>query len=274
MAEGYNDDIDMPGVWQEKTVTIGGAVYGIVTDNQGVGFNGTTIGFSGGLTTTTSGSGGSYSLVTGPGTFSITATTTTGWQTLEPITVTTTVTRAIPLTLTLSPPDNFIKNGGLEGTFAGWTQTLTMPASFVKDGNRSGTYSLRIFGSGGLSQTGSVSNMYRPVLSFWHKVDGGDGDDRLTVQIAGQNTLRTIEPRTLLLPITPPLTITQPSGGWRHLSLPLVLSGTEVYSGDLSVSFIVTQVGPMTTTFYLDEVSFGGSLGGPNKIYLPLVLKD
>ena len=275
MATGYNSDIDMPGVWQEASITLGDAVLGVVGDNQGQPLSNADVAVSNTLTTTISQTDGTFQLTTGSGTFAITATHPAGWFSLDPISVTTSISTAALLTFTLAPADTFVENGGLEGTFDGWSQdligTLTQ-ASFVTSNVRSGAYSLRIFGSGGLSQTGVVSNMYRPTLSFWHKVEDADGDDSLVVTISSDNASSKDSRRTIYLPATPPLVISQTTSGWQHISYPLLLSGTEVFSGDLSVAFRVTQVGT-PTTFYVDEVSFGRTCCGPYKVYLPMVSK-
>jgi len=275
MATGYNSDIDIPGVWQEATVTLGDAVLGVVLDNQGQPLSNATVAVSNTMTSTISLADGTFQLTTGSGAFAITATHPSGWYSLDPISVTTSISETASLTLTLAPPDTFIENGGLEGAFDGWTQDLLgtlAQASFETADVRSGVYSLRIFGSGSMSQTGEVSNMYRPTLSFWHKVEAGDGNNNMVVTIRGEALNSRTGPRTLYLPATPPLTISQTTDGWQHVSYPLVLSATEVFSGNLSVEFSVTQVGT-PTTFYVDEVSFGRICCGPHKIFLPVVLK-
>jgi hypothetical protein len=260
--EGYNSDIDMPGVWQEATVTLGGTVSGKVLYSYGNGVLGATVSAAGTAAAAVSGLDGEYSLVLGGGTFSLTATTDEGWHTREPVSVTVTLSDTIPLTLTLSPPDDFVQNGGFAGNLDGWTSSLSQ-TEIVTDGARSGGYSLRISGSGTLSQSSLVSDVFRPIMSFWYKVEGGDGDDVMTVQIAGDPGL----------PTTEPLTLPTATADWTLGSLGLVLSDTEVYSGDLEVLFLVTQTGLTPTQYYLDDVSFGGSWNSLRQVYLPLVLK-
>ena len=271
------EEHEVPGPWVEGSIIAGGVVSGAVLDNRAASVAGATVSAKDTMTVTTSQPGGQYDLVTGGGAFAITATHAAGWHTLDPISVTLTLTQVVPLSLTLSPPDNFIANGGLEGTLDGWTQDLmgTMPqASFDESDRRSGRYSLRIFGSGSLSQTGVVSGMYRPVLSFWHKVEKGNGDDTLVVQIAGDSVSQPGGSQSVVLPATQPLTITQTTAGWQHVALPLALTGTDIYSGNLSLQFSVDRAGMTPTIFYLDEISFGRSWGGPNRVYLPLILKN
>jgi hypothetical protein len=184
------------------------------------------------------------------------------------------LTQASRLTLTLAPPNNVIENGGLEGSLVGWDQDLLgtlNKASFETQNVRSGAYSLRIFDSGGLAQTQTISGMYQPYLSFWYQATGGDGDDTLVAQMSGYTTASSGQ--TLLLPGSNTITITHSSSDWQFMSVPLILSGTEVYTGTVSIQFQVRQTGPTTTTFYLDEVTLGSIRGGPLKVYLPLVMK-
>ncbi len=87
--------------------------------------------------------------------------------------------------------------------------------------------------------------------------------------------------------MTPPVVISQTGGGWRHAFVALAgLAGgsgsfgsasgslgsfaAEVYSGDIGVRFTVNAA---QADFCLDEVSLGGTFGGPKKIFLPLILK-
>lgn len=264
-----SDSHEVPGPWIAQSIVAGGVVYGTVTDNQALPINGVTVSLTNAATSTVSGMGGSYSLEIGAGTFAVTATTTAGWHALDPISVSTTITQAVgPIKFTLSPPDNFVVNGGLEGTFTGWTDALSGTGF---DAPRSGGYSLIITGSGTLSQSGSVNTMYRPVLSFWHKIENANASNSLVVQIAGAASPGSLQ--TAILPATPPLVITQTTLGWQHVSLPLILSSTNTYSGSLSVQFVVNQASLTPTTFYLDEVTFGSSWGGVNSIYMPLIFK-
>ena len=270
------DGHEVPGPWVEQSATAGGLVSGVVANNQGIPLAGATVLANGGAISTTSGANGIYNLNTGAGTYAITAQTDAGWQTLDPVTQTLAVSSTAALSLTVYPPDDALTNGGLEGSFAGWTQTLTITPNqhtFEATQQRSGTYSLVISGSGELAQTAAVVNMYRPVLSFWYLITGGEGDDSLVASLQGTSTQLSQIEETILLPATSPLTLTETTTGWRHASLPLVLSGTEKYSGDLTLRFVANQVGLTPTLFYLDEVSLGRSWGGTAKINLPIIFK-
>ncbi|MEM7028664.1 MAG: carboxypeptidase-like regulatory domain-containing protein [Chloroflexota bacterium] len=269
------DGHEVPGPWVEKTIQAGGAITGVVTTPSGVPLSGVTVTANSTTTAQTTGDG-SYTLSTGAGTFAITAANKTGWQTLDPITITLAATQTVSLPLTLYPPHNAIVNGGLEGSLQGWTSSLTsaMGSAVEFDGldRRSGNYSLVISGTGSLTQTGIVTNAYQPTLTFWYQTKGGDGDDTLVAQIVGDYTLPSLAKRTVFLPPTTPITLTQ-SSGWEQVTLPLVLSGTTVYTGNIDVQFLVNQVGLTPTQFYLDEVVLGQSYGGPETIYLPVILR-
>lgn len=254
-----------------------GVVQGKVLNNRGAGVKGATVSVRDSLTNTVSGNGGSYSLQTGAGTFSLAAAAAAGWHSLEPITRTISLTESTPLTFTLSPPDNFIQNGGFEGNLNGWGSNLSEPI-FITEHHRSGNYSLLISQSASLTQTKIVTGMYRPVLSFWYKVEAGHEDNSLRVRIFGHDNLVT----------TAPLSFSYSTGRWRHITLSLVLSTTpfystasffpalnrEVYSGPLGVQYEVNQVALTPTLFYLDEVTFGQSWREPDQVYLPLLVKS
>jgi hypothetical protein len=260
--EGYNSDIDMPGVWQEAIVKTGGNVEGAVLYKVDGGVLGATVSANGTSAQTVSGLNGDYNLVTGAGVFSLTAATGDGWQTLEPVPVTVAVTSTAALSLSLSPPDNFVQNGVFAANLDGWNSTLSQ-TELITEGIRGGQYSLLITGSGVLSQAGSISDSFQPVLAFWYKADGGDGDDSMIVQISGDSGL----------PATSPFTLPTATADWAFGSLSLVLSGTDVYSGPLEVQFIVNQTGPTPTNYYLDQVSFGSAWNSLRQVYLPLVKK-
>lgn len=270
------DAHEVPGPWMEQTATAGGVLTGVVNNNQGIPIAGAIVLADGGVISTTSGTDGQYSLNAGAGTFAITAQTEAGWQTLGPITQTLSVSTTSALTLTVYPPDRVLSNGGLEGDLLGWTQTLTATPNqhaFLAENQRSGSHSLIISGTGQLAQTQVVTDIYRPVLSFWYQLQGGDGDDSLVAHIWADSAQTLQLGQTILLPATAPLTLTQTTAGWQQASLPLVLSGTEIYSGNLTVQFMVNQVGLTPTQVYLDEVVLGRAWGGMKKLNLPVIFK-
>ncbi len=275
-VEDYNADIDMPGVWQERTVTLGGVLDGTIFNNTENAVSGAAVVVSGTMTQTTSGSGGQFSLVTGEGTFGITATTTGGWTSPSPVWAAVPDAGTAAITLTLRPPDDFIANGDVDGSLAGWQHTLAAP-KFDAVTPRAGSASLCITETGSLTATAVVTDIYRPTLSFWARTHG-DGDDILTAEIFVPDVVSG----------TAATAITGDSG-WRHIFVPLnvtaiPVTGTanfggsgalpfpEVYSGSIGVRFTITQTGT-PTEFCVDEISAGSQWGGANKVFLPLILR-
>jgi len=253
-----------------------GRVTGSVLLNTEAPLGDVRVQVTGATTTTTSADDGSYTLETGGGTFGITATHRSGWKAPSPVRATVAATETLPLTITLRPPDDFIRNGDFEGTLTGWAQNLTASA-FITSDHRAGNSSLCVTGAGTITQTGLVSDMYRPVLSFWYKAADGGG---LTATIFGSP------------PLTPtaPLSLSGPTAGWQLAYLPLdlptrPLTGTgslgsvgtgslgsftpPLYSGEVGVRFTFGGA----ATVCLDEVSVGRSWGGTHTLFLPLILK-
>src|SRR6185295_9572635 len=60
--ESYNNDIDIPGIWQENTIVLGALVNGQVTTNRGDGVPGITVSADPRGASTTTGNNGVYSL--------------------------------------------------------------------------------------------------------------------------------------------------------------------------------------------------------------------
>jgi hypothetical protein len=259
-TEPYNADIDMPGPWQEKTVTVGALVAGRVTTNQGAGVSGVTVAEISGTPSTGSDSQGNYQLgLASAGLYTFTVSSVGGWSAPPPAAVSVQLNNTSYLSFTLRPPDNLITNGDFENNFAGWQVNGPAP-NIMSAGRRSGLASLRLTGSVTLSQTGSISGSYQPVLSFWYKIEGGDGDDPFTAELLAGS------------PPAPANSITFSNAGeWQLAYLPLNL--TEVYTGPVEVRFNLTQFGPTQATVYLDEVAFGAAWGGPLKAYLPSIVK-
>ena len=275
--ESYNADIDMPGVWQERTVMLGSVLDGTLFNNTENAVSGVTVAVSGTVTRTVSGAGGQFSLVTGAGTVGITATTTTGWQSPSPVWADVPENGTAAITLTLRPPDDFIANGDMDGSLAGWQHTLTAPR-FDTGAPRAGSASLCITETARLTATATVTDMYRPTLSFWVRVQG-DGDDSLTGEIFVPGVISA----------TGAVTITADSG-WRHVFVPLGVSaipgsGTAnlggsgvfaaggLYSGGIGVRFSAAQHSA-PTEFCVDEISAGSQWGGVNRVFLPLVMRQ
>jgi hypothetical protein len=256
--ESYQSDIDMPGDWREQTVSLGTLVSGRVSDNRGNGISGVVISESGSGATATSGSNGLFALgVAGSGQYTFTASALAGWMPPPPLSATVQLSQTTPLSFTMRPPDDVINNGDFENGANNWAVSGTAPDT-ITSGQRSGSASLRLTGTVTLSQSDSVANSYQPVLSFWYKMEGGDGDDVFTAELLGTDGLTPVNSFT-----------TSTNGGWQQTWLPLNL--TEVYTGSIGVRFSLTQGGSPQAAVYLDEVSLGASWGGPLRTYLPLI---
>lgn len=270
---------EVAGPWQEKTFISGGVLQGTVLNNTKNTTSGARVAISGTPTQTVSATNGTFSFVTGEGTFGITATTITGWTSPSPVWASVPVTATADITLTLRPPNDFIVNGDFDNSASGWSSTFSSPI-FDSVAPRAGAASLCLTENSTLTATAIVTDMYRPTLSFWARVKG-DGDDSLSALIfAPDGFSQTI-----------PVTLTQNSD-WQHIVLPLNMSGAptsgggnfdggtgtfflprdEVYSGGLGVKFTAVQ-NATPTQFCLDEVSAGGAWGGPEKVFLPLIMR-
>ncbi len=270
-ADGGNQS-EVAGPWVEKTFISGSVLDGTLFNNTENAVSGVTIAVSGTATRTVSGADGQFSLVTGAGTVGITATTTTGWQSPSPVWADVPENGTAAITLTLRPPDDFIANGDMDGSLAGWQHTLTAP-KFDTGAPRAGSASLCIPETAWLTATATVTDMYRPTLSFWMRVQG-DGDDSLTAEIFVPGVISA----------TGAVTITADSG-WRHVFVPLDVSAIpgsggsgvfpqdELYSGGIGVRFSAAQYGA-PTEFCVDEISAGSQWGGVNRVFLPLVMKE
>lgn len=245
----------MPGVWQEKSLTIGDAVVGRVLNSAGLGLSGVTVSLSGTSTSTQSGANGDYALPTG-GAVSVTIqASATGQLTAPPPT-----TLSIPaggvarLDLTLRPSGaaQGISNGDFEANLSGWA--VSGEAAQSGADRHSGQGSLHLTGETTVGQTNSVSAMDRPLLSFWTKSDAP-----LTVEFLDEGGVAAS--RTL-----PPT-----GGAWVMVTMDSGLGPG--YSGQVGVEFSYSsssssaQAGP---NIFIDEVSIAA---GPTRTYLPLILR-
>ncbi len=255
--ESYNSEIDMPGPWQEKNITVGALVTGQVLTNQGVGVEGVTVGPADGSASTTTTAGGSFNLgLANSGTYTFTVTTQNGWTAPPSPPTSVLLNTTTALTFTLYPPDQALQNNDFENGFTGWQASGTPPTSVTGE-RHSGNYSLRLADSSALAQSATIADSFQPVLSFWYKMTNSDGNDTFTAEILGDTGLTVTNSFA-----------TSSSGEWQHVWLPLNLD--EVYSGPIGARFSLSGAG---ATVYLDSVSLGAAWGGPNKNYLPVVLK-
>ena len=260
------DSHEVPGPWVEKTIASGAFVTGRVLDNRGNGVGKALVNVSRspGFTVTST-TGGGYFFQTCENLVGLEASAGPNWQTSRPVSVTIpTVSAIVPLSLTLRPANQAITNGDFETDLAGWQVTGT--PSTVTAGVRSGTGSLRFTETSTISQSAVLSAVYKPTLSFWYRLAGEDGNGLFKAELLGED------------PVSAPSlqvanTFTSTAGGeWTFVWLPMEFS--EVYTGPAVVRFSFNHPPNAQTTIYLDEVSLGAAWGGPNKNFLPVILKN
>lgn len=255
ISESYESSIDMPGPWQEQTVTLGALVSGKVINNQGYGLSGLSVVESSGSVSTTTGSAGNYTLsLANSGTYTLTTGGIANWTAPPPASVSVQLNHTTYFTFTLRPPDNTIDDGDFESDLTRW-ETSGSP-TLTTDERHTGLASVRLGDTTALSQTRILSGSYQPVLSFWYKLDNSETTDNFIAALLDADGV----PANIFT--------TSTSGEWQHVALPLNL--TEVYTGPVGVRFSLQS---NAATAYVDEVSLGASWGGPNHIYLPLIFK-
>jgi len=250
-VESYNADIDMPGLWTQKSVTVGGAFNGYVRNHFGIGISGAVI--SAGGNSTTSGSGGFYALQP-PGYGQVYTVTVSAGGHGSPPPIPASVPDAnsvTPITFTLKPADDVITNGDFESDVSGWSTAGLVSPSVFSGGHRSGEASLVITGPLALTQTVSLSGTHNPTLSFWHSPGLGSGDS-LQVSLSQGSTI--LASKTFTNSV---------ASGWQHAWLPL--GQPDRYTGTLTVGFYLTG-----GQAFLDEVSLGS---GPYTLFLPVILR-
>jgi hypothetical protein len=248
-AEAYNADVDMPGLWVEKSVAVGGAFAGYVWNNFGVGVSGALV--STRDNTASSGAQGFYALEAleygQPYTLTASA---SGYRSPLPMDgLVVDDTSITSINFTLKPANDAISNGDFESDTTGWNQVGTGSAVVYSRDHRSGASSSSLTGPISLTQVVDISDTYNPTLSFWYKPALSEGDS-FQVSLDGGA-------------VSASQTLTAGGGDeWQHAWLALNQPG--LYSGPLSVSFQLSggQV-------FLDEVSLGD---GPHRIFLPVIL--
>jgi hypothetical protein len=244
MIETYNADIDMPGLWTEKSVTVGGVFAGYVRNNFGGPLAGALVSGAGG--SATGDQAGFYALQPAAYGQVYALTAGAGGYTSPPF-----IKGQVPdaasttsITFTLKPANDAIVNGDFESNTNGWN--VTGSRSILGADPRSGDASLRLSGDAGLTQTVTAAGMYNPTLSFWYK-----GDDAFQVVLEGETTA-----------ISRTIAAAAPDA-WRHAWVPLGQQG--LYSGSLRAAFNLAQ-----GQVHLDEVSLGD---GPRTNLLPVVMR-
>ncbi len=250
--------LDMPGVWLETNITINEVVAGQVTNHAGMGLSGVTVLVSGTATSTLS-TGGNYGLSTGVGTFDIVA------NDYDDLVVPPTTSVTVPsndvglLTITLRPTGTHqaVRNNDFETDLSNW-HVNSGGAGVSNAARHTGDRSLWISSTVGISQSGVVTGMLNPLLSFWHQNDvpftveflaegvGGSPLSAAALTSAQAQTLGTVS-------------------DWTFFTLEL--APNTVYTGNIGVNFDYSGAG---ANIFVDEVSIAA---GPYKIYLPITFK-
>jgi hypothetical protein len=248
MSESYNSDIDMPGLWVEKSTVVGGAFSGYVLNNFGIGVSGALV--SAGTSSTASEAKGFYGLQPASYGQPYTLTVSAGGYLPPKRIINQTVvseTSITPITFTLKPANDVIKNGDFEGDTADWFTDGTGSAAVFSGGHRSGVASLELTGTITLTQAAAVSGVYNPTLSFWYK-----GGDTLQVNLEGSTGSASRSFTTSV------------ADRWQHAWLPL--NERDLYTGTLTVDFYLDG-GQIS----LDEISLGD---GPHTFFLPIIFRS
>jgi hypothetical protein len=197
-----------------------------------------------------SASGGNYALATGVGTFEVVGSSFNGLVPPPATSVTVPANGVGALTLTLRPtgPAQGIINNDFETDLSNWNSSAGAAVAASTAGYHTGQRSLLISNTVSVSQSNVVVGMDRPLLSFWHKSDAA-----LTVEFLGAAGI--VQTQNL-----------SPAANWTFVTLDSGLENN--YSGMVGVNFNYTG-GP--ANIFVDEVSIGA---GPNRLYLPIILRE
>lgn len=244
----------LPGVWQEKSVTVGQGVTGQVTDHLGLGLGQVTISSSEGDSTTAD-PNGHYHLATDTGVFTVTAGNANGLQAPPPtvITVTANAFTLLPLVLYPTGAAQALANNHFETDLAGWQASDPSAVGVSPTASRTGQGGLLITNSAQISQTNPVSGIERPTLSFWYKSEqplavellaGPEKAQLQAAEVAANWTLEAVVEWTFVT---------------------LTLNDSEIYE-TLGVNFVTS--GGLTS---IDEVSLGP---GGRPLFMPLIFKN
>jgi hypothetical protein len=284
-----------------RTVVPGPKLTGQVLSNEGIPLAGVTVAISGTTYATTSGPGGRYELdLTAwpdPQTVMVSH---PNWLSPPPVySVTIGPTDTVAITWTLRPPDDAVINGQFESGLDDWAtfgQGLT--PTVVTGPIHTGHYALAlgsgelVSGTTGVSQTLVLTDAWEPALSFWYRPTTTDTDGLVfhAILTVVTQTISATLPVTPLVhaatpltaPVTSTLTVTTThvftpdlgTGGWQHQWYRVGRPETYV-TGTVTIQFEVWRGDEDEwTAVYVDEVSLGGTPGGPHKAYLPLVLRQ
>jgi hypothetical protein len=240
----------LPGIWQEKTILIGQAITGQVTDHAGLPLSGVTISLSG-TTISTVSSGGSYILPTGAaGDFDIFANNFLGLTAPPPATVNVPTGGSGTLDIVLRPTGTAqaLANNDFEDNLGPWQSSNSAAANLSNADQHSGLRSLGISNTASIWQTNPIALIDRPLLSFWYRSDAPFSADIL----ASSGVVQTVD--------------LAPTSDWTHARIESGLG--EGYSGPIGVNFSYSGV---PASIFIDEVSIAA---GPFKTRLPIIVKN
>jgi hypothetical protein len=244
-------NIQVPGRWQETSVLVGDVVMGRVMNHAGIGVNGVTVIVSGMVTSTLSANGGHYALDTGPGTFEVFAGNFDDLIAPPAGQVTVPVNDVGILDITLRPAgaNQGLQNNDFETDLSHWNVNNGSAAGVSGEDSHTGNGSLCLSNPVMVSQTGVVTGMLNPLLSFWY-----NANTPFTVEFLGAGS-SAIQTRSF-----------NATTGWRHVTLDWFETG--IYTGSVGVNFSYTGG---ATEIYIDEVSIAA---GPYRTYLPILMKN
>ncbi len=257
-----NGDVDLPGLWVEKSVIIGDAVVGQVIDHAGLGLSGVRISVGGTTPSTLSTNGGDYVLSTGaPGTFDIVADNFNDLVAPPSTKVTVPPNNVGRLTITFRPTGTHqaIRNNDFETDLANWNASDGTAISAATNAYHTGNRGLLISNNVNISQTNTVTGMLNPLLSFWYKNDAA-----FTVELLGETSSQSLGTAGLNPVQTQTLA---PVSNWTHFIM-MELKANNGYTGQIGVNFSHTGG---AANIFIDEVSIAA---GPFKTYLPVTIKN
>ena len=211
---------------------------------------------SGTVTSTLSADGGQYALNTGPGTFNVAASDFGDLSAPPPGPVTVPVNGAGTFDITLRPTgaNQGLQNNDFEADLAHWTISDGNAAGLSAEDFHTGEGSLLISNTVTISQTGMVTGMLNPLLSFWVNANNPFAVEFFDngINITGLSTTQT--------------KMLEATSGWQHITVDWFTTG--VYTGDIGVRFSYTGA---EANIFIDEVSIAE---GPYRTYLPLMIKN
>lgn len=182
-----------------------------------------------------------------------------------------------PVAVTVMPPDDVVPDGSFEQATTGQVPvgwSASGPMARVTDYRyHTGVRSVEL--ATDLDYTGVclardfvVEGAYLPTLSFWYRLQPGEGGMVKVLQVQIRDSSQLVVAEASLQ--------SQTDTEWRNHYLPLTEDESS-YAGQVTVEFCLLDPGGATSygtvRAYLDDVSLGSASGGPVKSYLPLTTK-